>query len=119
MTQNCNGGFLIPPAQRGHGASHALAKGFTEYAPKLGYRQSVFNLVFASTCGSSLAWLACFVPADLPRTHLLIIDNFALKVWETNGFQRVGTIPGAGRLRTGPNGTDEYVDAHILWKSFV
>lgn len=46
--QNCNGGFIVPHATRGKGASHALAKGFIIYAPKLGYRASVFNLVYAS-----------------------------------------------------------------------
>jgi hypothetical protein len=46
--QNCNGGFIVPHATRGRGASHALAQAFSIYAPKLGYRASVFNLVYAS-----------------------------------------------------------------------
>ena len=39
---------MVPHATRGKGASHALAKGYIIYAPKLGYRASVFNLVYAS-----------------------------------------------------------------------
>ena len=47
------------------------------------------------------------------------VDNFALAVWEKNGFAKVGTVPNAGRLRTGPGGAEEYVDAFVLYKSFV
>lgn len=46
--QNCNAGFLVPPIQRGKKIGGALAKSFVEYAPRLGYRASVFNLVYDS-----------------------------------------------------------------------
>jgi hypothetical protein len=47
-------------------------------------------------------------------------DNYAsLAIWDSLGFQRVGLIPKAGRLKTGPNGEEEYVDAVVVWKSFV
>jgi RimJ/RimL family protein N-acetyltransferase len=47
-------------------------------------------------------------------------DNIAsLKLWERLGFEKVGRIPQAGRLKTGPGGTEEYVDAIIIYKSFV
>jgi hypothetical protein len=38
----------VPTTQRGRKIGGALAKSFLEYAPKLGYRGSVFNLVFKS-----------------------------------------------------------------------
>ena len=47
------------------------------------------------------------------------VDNFSLAVWEKNGFAKVGTVPNAGRLRTGPGGAEEYVDAFVMYKSFV
>jgi RimJ/RimL family protein N-acetyltransferase len=50
----------------------------------------------------------------------LTVDNVAsLRLWDQLGFTRVGVIPGAGRLRSGPNGQEEYVDAVIIHKSFV
>lgn len=84
-----------------------MATSFLHYAPALGYRGSVFNLVYADNAAS-------------------------LKIWDTLGFQRVGLIPGAGkRTRTigavssgggqGDAHREEvyYVDAHVIFKSFV
>jgi len=77
-----------------------MATSFLHYAPALGYRGSVFNLVYADNTAS-------------------------LRIWDTLGFQRVGLIPGAGK-RTRLIGTDKgerredyYVDAHVIFKSFV
>lgn len=74
---------------------------FEWYARGLGFRGSVFNLVYADN------------PASV-------------RIWDRLGFQRVGTVPGAGRrvrkIQDG-NGrvTEEvyYVDAHVVFKSFV
>ncbi|KAK4688938.1 hypothetical protein P7C73_g1160, partial [Tremellales sp. Uapishka_1] len=66
-----NGGFIVPPSQRGRKIGVVLGKSFLQYAPKLGYRASVFNLVYKS------------------------------------------------RLKTGPGGEEEYVDAFVVYKSFV
>ncbi|CAK9781133.1 hypothetical protein CC85DRAFT_282495 [Cutaneotrichosporon oleaginosum] len=93
-SHNCNAGFLVPPVQRGKKIGGALAESFLYYAPALGYRSSVFNLVFENNVAS-------------------------LRLWDKLGFQRVGLIPKAGRLRTGPNGAEEYVDAVVVYKSFV
>ena len=77
-----------------------MGSSFLHYAPKLGYRGSVFNLVYEDN------------PASL-------------KIWDTLGFQRIGLVPGAGkRVRTVGEGTDQkqeeyYVDAHIIFKSFT
>jgi RimJ/RimL family protein N-acetyltransferase len=49
----------------------------------------------------------------------LTADNVAsLRLWDKLGFQRAGVIPKAGRLRTGPNGEEEYVDAVVVYKNF-
>ncbi|WWC89230.1 uncharacterized protein L201_004148 [Kwoniella dendrophila CBS 6074] len=89
-----NGGFIVPPTQRGRKIGLALGKSYLQYAPELGYRGSVFNLVYLNNAAS-------------------------LATWTKLGFERIGLVPGAGRLKTGPNGTEEYVDAVIMYKSFV
>ncbi|WVW84020.1 hypothetical protein I302_106048 [Kwoniella bestiolae CBS 10118] len=89
-----NGGFLVPPTQRGRKIGLNLGRSYLLYAPELGYRGSVFNLVYKNNAAS-------------------------IAIWDQLGFQRVGEIPNAGRLRTGPNGSEEYVDAIIVYKSFV
>jgi RimJ/RimL family protein N-acetyltransferase len=93
-SHNCNAGFLVPPVQRGKKIGGALAESFLYYAPALGYRSSVFNLVYENNVAS-------------------------LRLWDKLGFQRVGLIPKAGLLKTGPNGAEEYVDAVVVYKSFV
>ncbi|WOO81161.1 L-azetidine-2-carboxylic acid acetyltransferase [Vanrija pseudolonga] len=92
-SHNCNAGFIVPPSQRGRKVGYGLAESFLVYAPKLGYKSSVFNLVYSNNVAS-------------------------LKLWDKLGFSRVGLIPKAGRLRTGPNGAEEYVDAVVVYKSF-
>ncbi|KAJ9100557.1 hypothetical protein QFC21_003600 [Naganishia friedmannii] len=89
-----NAGFLIPPTFRGLKIGKTLGKSYLIYGPKLGYRGSVFNLVFKN-------------------------NHASLAIWDSLGFSRVGLIPGAGLLKTGPNGEEEYVDAVVVWKSFV
>ncbi|WWD17202.1 hypothetical protein CI109_101640 [Kwoniella shandongensis] len=89
-----NAGFLVPPVVRGQKLGLNLGRSYLVYGPKLGYRGSVFNLVYKNNVAS-------------------------LAIWDQLGFTRVGIIPGAGRLKTGPNGTEEYVDAVVVFKSFV
>ncbi|KAG8749185.1 hypothetical protein FRC14_001621 [Serendipita sp. 396] len=94
----CNAGFVIPLSTRGLGLGYLLGESYLHYAPLLGYRGSIFNLVYADN------------PASL-------------KIWDNLGFQRVGLVPGAGK-RVKPRGDGEseetyYVDAHIIYKSFV
>ena len=56
----------------------------------------------------------------MPGSELMFLGNTAsLRLWDKLGFDRVGRIPNAGRLKTGPNGTEEYVDAIVVYKSFV
>lgn len=106
-SHNCNAGFLVPPIQRGKKIGFALAQSYLIYAPKLGYRGSVFNLVFKSECQTAQSF------AHTP-------DNVAsLRMWDKLGFTRAGVVPNAGRLKSGPNGEEEYVDAFMIYKSFV
>jgi hypothetical protein len=50
--QICNAGFVIPPAHRGFGYGKTLGKSYLHYGPSLGYKASVFNLVYANNTGS-------------------------------------------------------------------
>jgi L-amino acid N-acyltransferase YncA len=90
---------VIPHNRRGLGLGQLLGQSYLHYAPQLGYRGSIFNLVYADN------------PASM-------------RIWDKLGFTRVGVVPGAGkRVRKveGGNGEEEvyYVDAHIIYKSFV
>ncbi|KAJ7772148.1 hypothetical protein DFH07DRAFT_803893 [Mycena maculata] len=90
----CNGGFVVPPHHRGGGYGSALAKSYVHNAPKLGYRASVFNLVYTNNVAS-------------------------VKLWERLDFKKAGLIPKAGRLRRKDGNGEEYVDAWVIYKSFV
>jgi ribosomal protein S18 acetylase RimI-like enzyme len=60
----------------------------------LGYKASVFNLVYVSNVAS-------------------------LKIWDALGFQRAGLVPNAGLLKSLRNdGEDEFVDAVVYHKTF-
>lgn len=87
----CNAGFVVPSARRGLGLGHVLARNFLHSAPRLGYEGSVFNLVYTSNTAS-------------------------IRLWETYGFEVVGRIPKAGRLRAGD--TEERADALVIYKEF-
>lgn len=89
----CNAGFMVPPSQRGSGYGHILAKSYLHYAPALGYKASVFNLVYNNNAAS-------------------------VKLWEALNFARAGLIPKAGRLKRKDGEGEEYVDAIVFYKSF-
>lgn len=94
---------------KGRKIGKALASAYIEYAPKLGYRASVFNLVYKSE-----------YRIITPTSPLIRTANVAsLAIWKSLGFQQVGCIPNAGRLKSGPNGEEQYVDAYVIHKSFV
>ncbi|KAJ4483493.1 putative L-azetidine-2-carboxylate N-acetyltransferase, partial [Lentinula aciculospora] len=46
ISYTLNAGFLVPPIHRKGGFGSILAKLYMRYALKLGYRASVFNLIF-------------------------------------------------------------------------
>ena len=70
----CNAGFIVDKAWRNRGACRFMAEQYKLLAPELGYRASMFNLVFVSNQGS-------------------------LYLWESLGFQKIGVIPEAGDLK--------------------
>ncbi|CAO1637623.1 unnamed protein product [Parajaminaea phylloscopi] len=93
----CNGGFVVPEWNRGLGLGGLAGRSFLHYAPALGYRASVFNLVYKTNAAS-------------------------LAIWERLGFTKVGVIPGAGLLKR-PNAKEgepqeEYVDAWVIHCDF-
>ncbi|KJA27790.1 hypothetical protein HYPSUDRAFT_34937 [Hypholoma sublateritium FD-334 SS-4] len=90
----CNAGFVVPPNQRGRGYGSLLAESYVHYAPRLGYQASVFNLVYVN-------------------------NGASVRLWEKLGFTKAGRIPRAGRLRTGDGQGEEYVDAWVIYRSFV
>ncbi|KAJ9221039.1 hypothetical protein DTO169E5_1270 [Paecilomyces variotii] len=86
----CNGGFITTTAARGKGVGSVMGETYLEYAPKLGYRYSVFNLVFANN------------PASI-------------RIWEKLGFNVIGRVPGAAQLAN----SEEPVDALIFGRELV
>lgn len=65
-----NGGFLVAVEYRGRGYGKILANAFLSIAPLLGYKASLFNLVF--------------------------VDNIvSTRIWREAGFVEVGRIPRA------------------------
>ncbi|KAA8644221.1 hypothetical protein EYZ11_004537 [Aspergillus tanneri] len=86
----CNAGFLTTSAARNRGVGIVMGETYLEYAPKLGYKYSVFNLVFENNVAS-------------------------VKIWEKLGFKIIGRVPGAGRLANSP----ELVDALIIGRELV
>eukprot|EP00842_Homolaphlyctis_polyrhiza_P002133 jgi/Hompol1/2920/HPOL_006230-RA len=85
----CNGGFIVEHEHRGKGVGKAMATAFIHIAPRLGYKASMFNLVFASNAAS-------------------------VNLWRSTGFREIGRLPAAGRLK----GSDELVDAIMFHYDF-
>jgi GNAT superfamily N-acetyltransferase len=50
--QICNAGFVVSPHHRGGGYGSILGESYLHYGPKLGYRASVFNLVYVNNVAS-------------------------------------------------------------------
>ncbi|OJJ48003.1 hypothetical protein ASPZODRAFT_64406 [Penicilliopsis zonata CBS 506.65] len=86
----CNAGFLTTSLARGQGIGIAMGETYLEYAPKLGYKYSVFNLVFANN------------PASI-------------RIWEKLGFSIIGRVPKAARLAN----SEEPVDALIYGRELA
>ncbi|KAK4960274.1 Protein spt10 [Elasticomyces elasticus] len=82
----CNGGFLVTDAARNRGVGRLMGEGYLEWAPKLGYSYSVFNLVYETNVAS-------------------------LRIWDGLGFKRIGRVKGCGNLKSYP---DQLIDAIIF-----
>ncbi|MCJ1432539.1 hypothetical protein MMC27_001896 [Xylographa pallens] len=81
----CNGGFLVTDNERNKGVGRLMGEGYLEWAPKLGYTYSVFNLVYETNLASC-------------------------RIWDALGFKRIGRVPRCGALRSHP---DTLIDALI------
>lgn len=81
----CNAGFLVTNAARNKGVGRLLGESYLDWAPKLGYTYSVFNLVYETNVASC-------------------------RIWDALGFKRIGKVKGAGNLKSYPG---QYIDAII------
>ncbi|KAI1207674.1 uncharacterized protein F4807DRAFT_434126 [Annulohypoxylon truncatum] len=81
----CNGGFLVTEATRNRGVGRLMGESYLDWAPKLGYSYSVFNLVYETNVASC-------------------------KIWDALGFKRIGRVKGCGSLKSYP---DRLIDAII------
>lgn len=86
----CTAGFLVNAGIRGKGIGRTLAECYLDWAPKLGYSYSVFNLVFESNIA-------------------------ARRIWESLNFRRIGRIKGAGILK----GHEHAVDALTYGRDLI
>ena len=82
----CTGDFLVTDAARNRGVGRLMGECYLEWAPKLGYHYSVFNLVYETNVAS-------------------------LRIWDALGFKRIGRIKGCGSLKSYEG---QYVDAIIF-----
>ncbi|OQN98939.1 hypothetical protein B0A48_15285 [Cryoendolithus antarcticus] len=82
----CNGGFLVTDAARNRGVGRLMGECYLDWAPRLGYTYSVFNLVYETNVAS-------------------------LRIWDALGFKRIGRVKGCGNLKSYPEG---YIDAIIF-----
>jgi L-amino acid N-acyltransferase YncA len=90
----CNGGFITADEFRGRGNGKIMAKAFLILAPALGYRASMFNLVFEN-------------------------NKASCSLWQSLGFRQIGVIPHAGRLKKKDSDEEEYVDAIMFYYDFM
>ncbi|RMZ70503.1 histone acetyltransferase spt10 [Pyrenophora seminiperda CCB06] len=81
----CNGAFLVTDASRNRGVGRLMGETYLDWAPKLGYTYSVFNLVYETNIASC-------------------------RIWDALGFKRIGRVKGCGNLKSYPG---ELVDAII------
>ncbi|KAI1503987.1 hypothetical protein F5X99DRAFT_424538 [Biscogniauxia marginata] len=81
----CNAGFLVTDAARNRGVGRLMGETYLDWAPKLGYSYSVFNLVYETNVASC-------------------------RIWDALGFKRIGRVKGAGNLKSYP---DRLIDAII------
>ncbi|CAJ2508967.1 Uu.00g139930.m01.CDS01, partial [Anthostomella pinea] len=81
----CNAGFLVTDAARNRGVGRLMGETYLDWAPKLGYTYSVFNLVYETNVASC-------------------------KIWDALGFKRIGRVKGCGDLKSY---ADRLIDAII------
>ena len=82
----CNCGYLVAENARGRGLTDLMCQHSMEEAKRMGYRAMQYNLVVSTNLG-------------------------AIKVWERNGFEVTGTLPGAFE-----HPEFGFVDAHVMYR---
>ena len=82
----CNCGYIVDGAARGRGVASALCEHSQREAIALGFRAMQYNLVVATNTG-------------------------AIRLWQRNGFEIAGRLPGAFR-----HPTEGEVDALVMYK---
>lgn len=85
----CNGGFLVSAESRGKGIGYSLGSAFVKIAPLMGFKASIFNLVFENNTQS-------------------------VNLWKKLGFEIIGKVPKAGRLA----GSLDLIDALVFYYNF-
>lgn len=89
-SHNSNAGFLVNHLQRGQKIGYRLGQVYLKWAALLGYKYSVFNLVFVTNVAS---W----------------------KLWDKFKFDRIGLLPKAAILK----GYEEPIDAIIYGRDLT
>lgn len=87
----CNAGFLVTDAARNRGVGRLMGEAYIDWAPRLGYTYSVFNLVYETNVASC-------------------------RIWDALGFKRIGRVRGCGNLRSYPG---QLVDAIIYGRDMA
>ena len=82
----CNCGYIVSASARGQGVATALCRHSLTLARELGYQAMQYNFVAATNAG-------------------------AVRLWQSLGFDIVGTLPGAFR-----HPTAGLVDAHVMYQ---
>ncbi|KAF4512050.1 hypothetical protein G6O67_001235 [Ophiocordyceps sinensis] len=81
----CNASFIVTDGSRNRGVGRLMGEAYLDWAPRLGYTYSVFNLVYETNVASC-------------------------RIWDALGFKRIGRVRACGNLRSHP---DRLVDAII------
>lgn len=87
----CNAGFLVTDASRNRGVGRLMGESYIDWAPRLGYTYSVFNLVYETNVASC-------------------------RIWDALGFKRIGRVKGCGNLKSYPG---RLVDAIIYGRDLA
>ena len=69
---------MIPPAHRRFGYGMTLAKSYLHYGPLLGYRASVFNLVYTTNTGS-LRYVRALRYSTIDSVQLRLLVEFGTR----------------------------------------
>ncbi|PFH63013.1 hypothetical protein XA68_10425 [Ophiocordyceps unilateralis] len=87
----CTGSFIVTDGSRNRGVGRLMGETYLEWAPRLGYRYSVFNLVYETNVASC-------------------------RIWDALGFKRIGRVKACGKLRSYP---DRLIDAIIYGRDLL